>query len=877
MIAPPVADNEDERLRALHGLGLLDSEPEERFDRLTRLAKATFGTPFALISLVDADRQWFKSNQGFQATHTSREVSFCGHGIAAADVMVVRDAPGDPRFADNPLVTGGPKIRFYAGAPLAADNGSRIGTLCVIDSERRDWSNEDSRTLRDLADLVEEEFRRVATENQQRAVLALTAITALSDADPRDSLRRALRLGCDYLGLSQGVVSRIEGTDVEVLVQVSAGDSLRDGQHVSIDETLCALTLGAADVLAIHSVSRSSYAHDPAMRAAGIEAHIGVTLEVAGTRYGTLSFASCDTRSAGEFSDADIAFMRLLGRWVAAVIRRIQLATDLAVQQEMAAIVTRAQSSFIEVVDRRATFNGLLEDILRVTGCEYGFIGEVLSRPTGTPFLRTLALTNIAWNDAIEASFAQHLEEGLEFDNPETLFGHTLTTGAVVMSNDPAADPRAGGLPAGHPALASYLGVPVMRDGMVGMIGLANRTGGFTDQDIAFLQPILVTCGQMIEVWQETRDRREDRRTLARLSTVASQMPSGVIITGVDGHIEWNNDAFSRMTGFPPADLIGTRPRDLLHGPASDPATINSVFAAMSRREAFDVELLAYPRAGPAFWVKLNADPLVDENGEPEGYMVMVADISDRMRIERMKREFVSTVSHELRTPLTSITGSLSLVAAGVAGDLPEGAHRMIGIAQKNSERLGRLIDDLLDMEKLVEGKVRLDMQVCALVPVVERSLEENKGYADGFGVAYAFSQDCGPVLVDVDPHRLQQVLTNLLSNAAKFSSHGSTVEVQVTRDGFRVRVEVRDHGRGIPYEFQGRIFEKFSQADSSDSREFGGTGLGLAISRELIHRMGGIIGFTSAEGVGSAFYFDLPVSTMRDPASTTARRHTES
>jgi signal transduction histidine kinase len=128
-----------------------------------------------------------------------------------------------------------------------------------------------------------------------------------------------------------------------------------------------------------------------------------------------------------------------------------------------------------------------------------------------------------------------------------------------------------------------------------------------------------------------------------------------------------------------------------------------------------------------------------------------------------------------------------------------------------------------------------------------------------------------------VDPHRLQQVLTNLLSNAAKFSSHGSTVEVQVTRDGFRVRVEVRDHGRGIPYEFQGRIFEKFSQADSSDSREFGGTGLGLAISRELIHRMGGTIGFTSAEGVGSAFYFDLPVSTMRDPASTTARRHTES
>ena len=158
MIKPPIPADEFRRLESLRNLKLLDTPPEERFDRVTRLAQRVFGVPIALVSLVDADRQWFKSRQGLDATETPRDISFCGHAIVGDRIMVVNDATGDERFCDNPLVCGDPNIRFYAGYPLNAPDGAKIGTLCVIDSEPRDMSQDDLRLLRELGRMVEEEL-----------------------------------------------------------------------------------------------------------------------------------------------------------------------------------------------------------------------------------------------------------------------------------------------------------------------------------------------------------------------------------------------------------------------------------------------------------------------------------------------------------------------------------------------------------------------------------------------------------------------------------------------------------------------------------------------------------------------------------------------
>lgn len=162
---PPAAWSEEQRLKALHDLRLLDTDPEERFDRLTRLARRLFGVPIALVTLVDAGRQWFKSAEGLEVRETPREWSFCAHAVEDGDLMVVNDASRDERFHDNPLVLGDPSIRFYAGQPISAPGGPPIGTLCLIDREPRELDDEDQSLLADMAKLVEREFvaMRLAT------------------------------------------------------------------------------------------------------------------------------------------------------------------------------------------------------------------------------------------------------------------------------------------------------------------------------------------------------------------------------------------------------------------------------------------------------------------------------------------------------------------------------------------------------------------------------------------------------------------------------------------------------------------------------------------------------------------------------------------
>jgi PAS domain S-box-containing protein len=254
--------------------------------------------------------------------------------------------------------------------------------------------------------------------------------------------------------------------------------------------------------------------------------------------------------------------------------------------------------------------------------------------------------------------------------------------------------------------------------------------------------------------------------------------------------------------------------------------------------------------------------------GQAPRFVAIARDITERKRVERMKSEFVSTVSHELRTPLTSITGALGLVVGGALGEVAPQVRQMLDLANKNSQRLAHLINDLLDMEKLAAGKMQFDMRDQPLMPLVEHALESTRAYATQHQVQFVLNERLDGAQANVDGGRLQQVLTNFLSNAAKFSPAGAQVEVRVNgQPGGRVRVEVRDHGPGIPAQFRDRIFQKFSQADSSDTRQKGGTGLGLAISKELIERMRGSVGFESEEGRGSCFYFELALTASSSAA----------
>ncbi|MET3780761.1 PAS domain S-box-containing protein [Brevundimonas sp. 1080] len=378
-----------------------------------------------------------------------------------------------------------------------------------------------------------------------------------------------------------------------------------------------------------------------------------------------------------------------------------------------------------------------------------------------------------------------------------------------------------------------------------------------------FLALVLTAAGTAFLVWRYLATRgvllERLQAAAARHAATLDSAFDAIITLNPSGSIETLNPAAERMFGWRAEELI-RRDVSLLIDLANNGegsfldrlgASQGALAAGLLR------ELNGKRRDGETF----AADVALGAMDLPTGRHVVavVRDITERRRVAEMKDAFVSTVSHELRTPLTSIAGSLGLLVAGAGGELPDKAARLIGIAHSNSQRLVRLINDILDVEKLASGKLVMAMSSLDLREIAARSIEGVRGYADQLGVILTLAQgDAAPVRGDAD--RLIQVVTNLLSNAAKFSPAGGEVAVTVNPEARIARLSVIDHGPGIPDAFRARIFSKFAQADSTDTRAKGGTGLGLAIAREIAELHGGRLWFESAEGDGATFHLDLPL-----------------
>lgn len=355
---------------------------------------------------------------------------------------------------------------------------------------------------------------------------------------------------------------------------------------------------------------------------------------------------------------------------------------------------------------------------------------------------------------------------------------------------------------------------------------------------------------------QEIRQRTRDLR---RMSLVAQQTQNGVVITDRRGVTQWVNEAFIQLTGYSSDEMIGQTPGKLLQGPDTSQETIEEIRSAVAAKESFNVEILNYTKSGDPYWVEIIANPLRDENGVIEGFIAIETDISERKRLEASKDEFISSVNHELRTPLTSISGSLSLIHGGAFGELPPKLDNAISIAKRNTERLMALVNDILDVQRVLSGKLNLERSEIEAAALLESAVQENQSYADQHEVALEIASDSNGGIIIGDEHRLMQVMTNLISNAVKFSPKGSKAIAGSESNGTMVRFSVTDQGPGISEEFRSRIFGRFAQADSSDTKEKGGTGLGLNISSSLVEEHGGRISFECPKEGGTRFFFDIP------------------
>lgn len=361
---------------------------------------------------------------------------------------------------------------------------------------------------------------------------------------------------------------------------------------------------------------------------------------------------------------------------------------------------------------------------------------------------------------------------------------------------------------------------------------------------------------------------RQVRAALARqlsseadLQAVIRSAAEGIVAFDLLGQAAMVNPAAAAMLGAPAEELIGGRPhRVFLHerpelAPEATPdaplyRALREGLTAVVSDECF------WRRDGSSFPVEFRVTPLTAGDSRT-GSLLVFRDVTDRRAVEEMKSQFVATVSHELRTPLTSIRGSLGLLAGGVTGDLSDEARQMVGVAISNSERLMRLVNEILDMERIESGRVELEARGTDARSLATAATDGVAGMAQRHDVEIDAVTDAFPLHVDVD--RIVQALTNILGNAIKFSPAGACVTLRTREADGEVTFSVRDEGRGIPADKLGSVFERFQQVDSTDARDRGGTGLGLAITRSIVEQHGGRVWAESEFGRGSTFHIALP------------------
>lgn len=276
--------------------------------------------------------------------------------------------------------------------------------------------------------------------------------------------------------------------------------------------------------------------------------------------------------------------------------------------------------------------------------------------------------------------------------------------------------------------------------------------------------------------------------------------------------------------------------------------------------DEFSTELQIDRPNGHVVDVELSASLIKDENNDADTLLLLLQDISSKKEAEKLTNEFVATVSHELRTPLSSIGGSLKIIQSGTLGEVSADVSKFVDIAKRNTDRLLTLVNDLLDFQKIIANGITFEFKDVSFKQQLKNIIANNQSYAEAYNTRLVFPSAIPDIQIHIDALRFEQVMANLISNACKFNKPDMDVEINSWIENDMLCISVVDHGEGIPEEFHERMFQQFSQANSSDTRRVGGTGLGLAISKQLVERMHGQIGFETEQGVGTTFWIKLPI-----------------
>ena len=818
-------------MEKLHEYKILDTFPEAVFDDIVVLASQICETPIALISFVDSDRQWFKAKVGINAEQTPRSVAFCSHAIESGELLEVKNAKADSRFANNPLVTGPQAIHFYAGSPIKTDEGLCLGTVCVIDSKPRSLSDAQKDSLTRLSNqvlrLLELRYESSLSLNAQRnsniysSMLAkLNELNLTSFNSTEQLLSAHLKAGCEILNLETGIVSEIKEGVYRIRSVSSPYETFKSGDTFDVNQTYCQKVVETQKTFSsVHIGQDKELKGHPCYQNSGLETYIGTPIWLGPQFYGTLNITSKSIRLT-PFSKNEIDFVEILAR---AISHKVQVERELMEQRTLISALRETRKNLEAVIDSSPNGIAILNESGTITMCnktfEHIFASERASNEPDEPLEDDLQGRGFG---SLITSYLPSFDE-IELDGE-------LTNKVRKMNNISGVD-RAGNM------------VPVSLT-ISKMIAQGSPATMLTVEDLSHVKSV------------------EDR-----FWSVFRNAGFGMALVGPNGEIKEFNQSLLAFLGYTSVELKNQNFHDLLN-PIYQEAQAHALKSLTSGKlRVYEAEVQFTTKLGKKSWGRSCISLMRKRDGTPSLFIWQIEDITARrqaqeeltqksIELQRSNEElqqFAYVASHDLQAPLRHVSSYVGLVTKKLDIESDDQLKKWVGFILDGTSKMKQLISDLLLYSRVNGGsvpfeKVDLDEIIRQTVEIINTSRE---GQKINFHLSHL------PTIVCRKTH-IVQVFQNLIDNAIKFISPGVPPEITISfvENPTHWQFIVSDNGIGIDSEQRKRIFQVFQRLHGED--KYPGTGIGLSICKKAVELHGGTIWCENNQPNGTTFCFTI-------------------